>query len=110
MLVGGRHEFLATHWPKRYRLPSNTIDRVLLEASQHGPEEALRPGLIDEMVSDACDSGRDLIRHLASHSPQAYRVAKRQLRSGRLDVNAAEVAHHGELVAAPYTASFTMRR
>lgn len=94
----------------RYRLPAHTADRVLLEAAQHGPEAALRLGLIDEIVPDACASGRELIQRLAEHSPQAYFEAKRHLRHGQLDVTDAEVAHHAKLFAAQYAAGVSRRK
>ncbi|MGB8328637.1 MAG: enoyl-CoA hydratase/isomerase family protein [Polyangiales bacterium] len=84
----------------RYRLPPHTVDRVLLEAAQHDPVRALRLGLIDEIVPDAIEAGRNLIRRLAGYSPQAYVEAKLFLRSGKLDVTAEEAEHHAKLFAA----------
>jgi enoyl-CoA hydratase len=94
----------------RYRLPAHTADRVLLEAAQHGPEVALRLGLIDEIVPDACAAGRQLIQRLAEHSPQAYFEAKQCLRFGKLDVTEAEVEHHAKLFAAQYAAGVSRRK
>lgn len=94
----------------QYRLPCSTRDRVLLEAAQHGPEAALRLGLIDEIVPDACVSGHEMIKHLAGHVPQVYAEAKRHLRSGKLDVTAEEVTHHAKLFAAQYAFGVARRR
>lgn len=94
----------------QYRLPSHAIDRVLLEAAQHGPEAALRLGLIDEIVPDALVAGRDMIRRLAGHAPLAYAEAKRLLRGGKLDVTDEVVAHHAKLFAAQYAVGVARRR
>lgn len=94
----------------QYRLPANTVDRVLLEAEQHGPDAALRLGLIDEIVPDACVAGREMLKRLAGHSPQVYAEAKRHLRRGKLDVTNEEIARHGKLFAAQYAVGVAPRR
>lgn len=70
----------------RYRIPSHTIDRVLLEAGNHDPTAALTLGLIDEVVSDVMTTARDRLAKLARHPAQAYAEAKLALRGGVLDI------------------------
>jgi len=65
----------------QYRLPANTVDRVLLEAEQHGPDAALRLGLIDEIVPDVCVAGREMLKRLAGNS--ASRASKATDQNGR---------------------------
>ncbi|MCB9594178.1 MAG: enoyl-CoA hydratase/isomerase family protein [Sandaracinaceae bacterium] len=76
----------------RHRLPSHTIERVLLEAERHDPQSAAALGLVDEVVPDAIARGRERLAALAKHPRHAYAEAKLALRRGALDVDEAERA------------------
>ncbi|MBX3274909.1 MAG: enoyl-CoA hydratase/isomerase family protein [Sandaracinaceae bacterium] len=76
----------------RHRLPSHTIERVLLGAERHDPRAALALGLVDEVVPDAIEGGRARLARLAAHPRAAYAEAKRALREGALDVTPAQRA------------------
>lgn len=77
----------------RYRIPPHTIDRVLLEAANHAPAQALQLGLVDECVTDAIVAGREHLQALCRHPAAAYAEAKRALRAGLMEISAAERAH-----------------
>lgn len=74
----------------RYRIPPHTIDRVLLEADNHSPEQALQLGLLDLLTDDAVTSGREKLAALARHPAAAYAEAKQTLRAGLMDISARE--------------------
>ena len=74
----------------RYRIPPHTIDRVLLEAANHGPQQALALGLLDELADDAIAEGRERLAVLAAHPAAAYAEAKMALRGAVLEVPDAE--------------------
>lgn len=76
----------------RHRLPSHTIERVILGAERHDPRGALALGLLDEVVPDAIAAGRERLARLAAHPRHAYAEAKRALREGALEVEAHERA------------------
>ena len=65
----------------RYRLPN--LDRILLPAGLHSPEEALRLGLLDEVATpeeaEACARAR--LEALAKHPAAGYAAAKADLRA-----------------------------
>lgn len=77
----------------RYRIPAHTIDRVLLEADNHPPEQALQLGLLDLLADDAIATGRERLAALAKHPAAAYAEAKRALRAGLMDISHQERAH-----------------
>jgi enoyl-CoA hydratase/carnithine racemase len=73
----------------RHRLPAHTIDRVVLEGGLHGPEAALRLGLVDEIVADE-GAARAYATAVEAAPRAAYRAAKAALRAGVLDTSADE--------------------
>ena len=77
----------------RYRIPPHTIDRVLLEADNHGPEQALQLGLLDLLAEDAIKTGRERLAALSKHPATAYAEAKRSLRAHLMEIPADERAH-----------------
>ena len=76
----------------RYRIPAHTIDRVLLEAENHHPEQALQLGLLDMLADDVITAGRERLAALARHPATAYAEAKRTLRAGLMEISNAERA------------------
>lgn len=76
----------------RYRIPAHTIDRVLLEADNHSPEQALQLGLLDMLADDAIACGRERLTALAQHPAAAYAEAKQTLRGPHMDISTAERA------------------
>lgn len=77
----------------RYRIPANSLDRVLLEADNHSPQQALQLGLLDQLADDEMSVARERLAHLSGHPRAAYAEAKRVLRAQALHVSDAERAH-----------------
>lgn len=71
------------------RLPSHTIDRVVLQGNLFAPADARRLGLIDEVLSTE-EEARDVAERLAQAPAHAYAAAKRAIRGGVLDISEAE--------------------
>lgn len=88
----------------RHRIPPHGLDRVLLEAANHGPAQALALGLVDELVDDAVAAGQQRLQALASHPAAAYAEAKRALRAHLMDVPAAERERFDALAAERWSA------
>lgn len=74
----------------RYRVPAASLERVLLEATNHAPAVALALGLADELAADAHNAGRQRLAALAANPHEAYAETKRALRSAALQVSNAE--------------------
>lgn len=77
----------------RYRIAPQCIDRVLLEAANHAPQQALALGLVDELADDELGLARQRLHSLAAHPREAYAETKRVLREQALEVPPAERAH-----------------
>lgn len=77
----------------RYRIPPHCIDRVVLEAANHAPQQALALGLLDELADDEQTLARQRLNTLAGHPRDAYAEAKRVLREHALVVSETERAH-----------------
>ncbi|MBL4845765.1 MAG: enoyl-CoA hydratase/isomerase family protein [Planctomycetes bacterium] len=88
----------------RYALPS--LDRVVLPAKLHSPEEALRLGLLDELASpeDAELRAKECLEGLAKHPPAGYAAAKADLRAGVTRVDPEEERAFLEEVIPVWTA------
>lgn len=93
--IGLNEVALGLHFPPsvlrlaQRRLPSHTVDEVILGAKLYGPEEALRVGLVDEVAAAAEAVARQRLAELAAHPAGAYAAAKRALRAGVLDTDPA---------------------
>jgi enoyl-CoA hydratase/carnithine racemase len=74
----------------RYRLPSHTLDRVLLGAERFSAREALELGLVDEVAPNPLESARARLGRLASYPRGSYAQTKRLLREGALRLDRAE--------------------
>jgi enoyl-CoA hydratase len=74
----------------RYRLPSHTIDRVLLGAERFTAPEALALGLVDELADDVRAVATERLERLASHPREPYAHAKRALRRRALAIDDVE--------------------
>lgn len=74
----------------RARVSPHAIDRVVLEAALHAPEEAARLGLVDEVSRDPEGTAADRLATLGGHPRPTYASAKKALRQGLLDETAAE--------------------
>lgn len=74
----------------RYRVPGPGLEQVLLGAGLHGPADALRLGLVDEIAQDPGSVARARLAALAAHPAEAYAATKRDLRGsiGRPDAEA----------------------
>ena len=84
----------------RYRIPAGSLDRVLLEADNHTPEQALQLGLLDQLAEDEMSVASERLTHLAGHPRGAYAEAKRVLRARALEVPEIEQAHFDRQFAA----------
>ena len=72
------------------RVPRRALERVLLGAELHDPEQALKLGLVDEIGGDAESLARERLAALSRHPPEAYAAAKHSLRHGLLEPTAGE--------------------
>jgi enoyl-CoA hydratase/carnithine racemase len=68
----------------RERVASPHQTEVLLGAGLHGPDGALRLGLVDEVVADPLVAARQRLTALAAHPAPAYAAAKAALRGTTL--------------------------
>jgi Delta3-Delta2-enoyl-CoA isomerase len=68
----------------RYRVPPGALERVLMGAGLHSPEEAQALGLVDLVAENAAEVVDDVLARLAAHPRPAYATNKRQLRAGAL--------------------------
>lgn len=64
----------------RYRLPNQTAETVILGAGLHGPEEAMRLGLVDDLSEDPVAEVTRRLGALARHPADAYAAAKEAMR------------------------------
>lgn len=64
----------------RYRVPAAPLEQVLLGAGLHGPQDALRLGLVDEVAQDPVSVARARLAALAAHPARAYAATKADLR------------------------------
>lgn len=83
----------------RYRLPSQTIDRILLGAANHDPAAALTAGLVDELAQDVLAVAQLRLEQLAAHPRPAYAETKRALRAEAIRVSPAERQRFEEIFA-----------
>ncbi|MCA9567436.1 MAG: enoyl-CoA hydratase/isomerase family protein [Myxococcales bacterium] len=74
----------------RDRLPARHHHEIFLGAGLHGPEDALRLGLVDALDDDPVARGRAVLEAWSAHPRGAYTAAKQALREG-VDVVDAEV-------------------
>jgi len=82
----------------RARISPQFIDRVILEAGLHAPQEAARIGLIDEAATDAAAAADAKLAALALHPRPTYASAKNILRGYMLDQSPAEEARFEQLI------------
>ncbi len=68
------------------RLSPPALERVVLEGGLYPPAQALRLGLLDEVVSSEPEA-RAMAEKFAASPREAYIAAKRALRGGALDVS-----------------------
>lgn len=73
----------------KHRLSPPALDRVVLEGGLYPPAQALRLGLLDEVVTSEGEA-RSMAERFAASPREAYLAAKRALRGGALDVTEAE--------------------
>jgi enoyl-CoA hydratase/carnithine racemase len=71
------------------RLSAPVLERIVLEGGLYPPPQALRLGLLDEVVASESEA-LALASRFASSPPEAYAAAKRALRSGALEVTETE--------------------
>jgi enoyl-CoA hydratase len=71
----------------RFALPPQHLQMLMYTGRTFPPDDALRLGIIDEVVDAASLPARaeELARHFASLPPQAFTLAKRQLRDKTID-------------------------
>lgn len=92
----------------RARISPHALDRVVLEAGLHAPEEAARLGLVDEVSADPEGTVAARVATLAGHPRPTYASAKRALRVGQLDESEAELRRYREELL-PLWASDTVK-
>lgn len=61
-------------------VPPHRVTEVLLGAGLHGPEDALRIGLVDRLSEDPLTDARAALEALGRHPREAYAHAKRAVR------------------------------
>lgn len=66
----------------RFRVPARHHHEILLGAGLHGPADALRTGMLDEVVDDPVAHATAVLEAWSSHPREAYTDAKRTLREG----------------------------
>ena len=64
----------------RFAVPPQHLQTLMYTGRTVVPEEALRLGIIDEVAGDVHARATEVARHLASLPPEAFALAKRQLR------------------------------
>ena len=64
----------------RFAIPPQHLQMLMYTGRTVVPEEAWRFGIIDEVTDDLPARAGEVARHLASLPPQAFALAKRQLR------------------------------
>lgn len=64
----------------RQRVPSRTVEEVVLGAALYGPEGALRVGLVDALDDDPAAVARQRLAVLAAYPRAAYAASKHDLR------------------------------
>lgn len=94
----------------RYRVAPQALDRVLLEAANHAPRQALAFGLLDEVAGDALATAHASLERLAAHPAHAYAAAKRALREAAVAVPDAERRRFDQEFAAHWTAEGLSRQ
>lgn len=82
----------------RYGVPPQNLQALMYSARTVKPDEALRLGIVDEVTDDLPVRAEDMARHLASLPPQAFQLAKRQLRDRTIS-QAKHYAHELDSVA-----------
>lgn len=73
----------------KHRLSPPGLERVVLEGGLYPPAQALRLGLLDEVVASESEA-RAMAERFSSSPRDAYLAAKRALRGGALDVTESE--------------------
>ncbi len=71
----------------KQRLAPHVLERVVLGAGLHPPEQALALGLVDEIAFDVEAAARTHLSRLAAYPREAYARNKEALRAGVMDVN-----------------------
>jgi enoyl-CoA hydratase/carnithine racemase len=67
-----------------HRVPPRSVYEVMLRGALHGPTDALRLGLVDEIAPDARAVAEARVRELGLLPREAYSGAKRMLHAGVL--------------------------
>jgi len=86
----------------KHRLSPPALERVVLEGGLYPPAQAMRLGLLDELVANEGEA-RAIAEKLASSPRDAYLAAKRALRGGALDVTDGELRQYLEEVLPTWT-------
>ncbi len=92
--IGLNEVALGLHFPPkilaicRHRLPPQQLERVLLGAGLHGPQEAVALGLLDEVADEVMATAKSRLEALAAHPAHAYSATKRHLREGVVTLHA----------------------
>lgn len=92
------------------RLPRTTFDRVVLGAGLHGPDVALRLGLVDELAADPLATATARLATLAAHPRAAYASAKRAHRAPAVAVSDAERRRLDDEIVPSWVADETKAR
>lgn len=86
----------------KHRLSPPALERVVLEGGLYPPAQALRLGLLDEVVASEAEA-RVMAERFAASPREAYVAAKRALRSGALDVSDVERRQYLDQVLPTWT-------
>ena len=86
----------------KHRLSPPALERVVLEGGLYPPAQAMRLGLLDELVANEGEA-RAMAEKLASSPRDSFLAAKRALRGGALDVTDGELRQYLEEVLPTWT-------
>ncbi len=94
----------------RQRLSPDALERVVLGAQLHAPEQAKELGLVDEIAFDVETAARAHLVRLASYPREAYARNKEAVRAGVIDVSDADARKFREEVVPVWSSQETKDR
>ena len=80
------------------RIPTHSVDRVLLDARLVDARQALSYGLVDALEADVLEAARAQLTYLSKLPREAYVTTKRALRRPHVEVGEAEQEKFQQLV------------
>ncbi|MED5374099.1 MAG: enoyl-CoA hydratase/isomerase family protein [Myxococcota bacterium] len=87
----------------KHKLPKQHIDRILLGAQLHGPQQAQALGMVDEISADALASGRATLERLRAYDAAVYAETKATLHAGVMEISEADEQTYLDAVVPVWT-------